>query len=171
MHERSGSSGSVDGFNGPKRGLAAAPRTWAVEQVAERVNEAAATLKRLPGERRLGYRTSLPAPARDDRDAWLQAGFDGDPLGLYKKQIPLARQGAPTGAAIDRMFEVLTWMCWNGDRRVRKVMWGRALGIPWRVLEGRLGRRRQTLDRWCKAGLESISRNLKAVEENRRTTS
>jgi len=155
----------------PMRGVPAATRTWSVEHVAERLNEAAATLKRLPGERQLGYRTSLPAPSRGSRDAWMQAGFDGDPLGLYKKRVSPPRPGAPAPDAIDRMFEVLTWMCWIRDRRVCKVMWGRALGVPWRVLEARLDRRRQTLDRWCKTGLLSIVRNLDAVEEERRLPS
>ncbi len=175
MHENSTSLGSIVGVEGSVKGIPVAPGTLApgtlaVQQVAERLNEAAATLKRLPGEARLGYRTSLPAPARDSRDVWMQAGFDGDPHGLYKKQASQPRPGAPSGAAIDRMFEVLTWMCWISDRRVRKVMWGRALGVPWRVLEGRLDRRRQTLDRWCKTGLRTIARNLDAVEKNRRKT-
>ena len=172
MMQESGSPSRSDvGGAGPVKGDPTGPRTWSVEQVADRLNEAAATLKRLPGERRLGYRTSLPAPARDSRDAWLQAGFDGDPMGLYSKRTPRPRLGAPAAGAIDRMFEVLTWMCWIRDRRVCKVMWGRALGVPWRVLEARMDRRRQTLDRWCKTGLLTIARNLDAMEERRQDAS
>ena len=109
MMQKSGSPSRIPvGVGRPIIGVPAGTRTWAVEQVAERLNEAAATLKRLPGERQLGYRSSLPAPARDSRDAWMQAGFDGDPLGLYRKRASVPRPGAPSAGAIDRMFEVLT---------------------------------------------------------------
>lgn len=98
---------------------------WTVELVEAMLCEAADTLRRLPGHRPKGFFSTMPTPVRS-----LQELLDAEPA-------PSSR--LPAGAAaIDRLDQVLTWSRWLDEEQTR-VVWARALGVPWRPLCRRLG--------------------------------
>jgi Domain of unknown function (DUF6362) len=120
--------------------------TWTPGLVAERLAEAANVLARLPEERMRGYygpwRTLVGATVRGPSPA------------------------APTPEAIDRMDEVLGWLCWL-DHDERRLVWLRADGLPWKRITHRLGIGRTTAwQRWTIALLK-ISVRLNAAHEQR----
>jgi hypothetical protein len=80
-----------------------------------------------------------------------------------------SRSGQPAAAApeaIDRMDEVLGWLCWL-EPDERRLVWLRAEGMPWKRITHRLGIGRTTAwQRWTIALLK-ISVRLNAVYEQK----
>lgn len=119
---------------------------WTTKQIADRLEEAADTLKRLP-DKKVGQRTGYwPDVVHDFWEAygWTSAAM---------------RLGPPAPDAIDRMDETLGWLRWlEGDDA--KIVWMRACGTPWKILMRRFDVGRTTLwQRWT-MGLIIISTKL-----------
>jgi Domain of unknown function (DUF6362) len=120
---------------------------WTPLLVAERFAEAVEVLARLPEERARGF-----------YDLWPR--LIGTPYGH-------SRLAAPPPEAIDRMDEVLGWLCWL-DPEERRIVWLRAEGLPWKRITYRLGIGRTTAwQRWTMALLKIASR-LNAADEQKR---
>ena len=122
-------------------------RRWDKETVARRLQEAADVLARLPEERARGF-----------YDLWPK--IVGAPC----------RASSPAAAmpeAIDRMDQVLGWLCWL-EPEERRLVWLRAEGLPWKWITRRLGVGRTTVwQRWTMALLK-ISVRLNAADEQKR---
>jgi Domain of unknown function (DUF6362) len=120
---------------------------WTSELVAERLAEAADVLARLPEAKMRGY-----------YDPWrMLVGVTG------RGPSP----AAPAPEAIDRMDQVLGWLCWL-DHEERRLVWLRAEGLPWKRLTHRLGIGRTTAwQRWTTALLKISVRLNVETEQNR----
>lgn len=125
---------------------------WTSLIVADRIREAAETLKRLPdhhpGKR---YRCALPTPVRNPNEAY----------GYTPLEAPL---GPPAASAIDRMDEViLDWMKWLESDEI-KIIWSWVLGVPARIVGGRLGVHRSTVHRRRIGVLKKLAVFLNAAD-------
>ena len=119
---------------------------WTPEVVSERLAEAADVLSRLPDDRVGGFYDLWPRlVGATDRGA-----------------VP----AAPAPEAIDRMDQVLGWLCWL-DADERRLVWLRAQGLPWKRITHRLGIGRTTAwQRWTIALLK-IGTRLNAEAEQK----
>ena len=125
---------------------AVAPR-WTPAIVADRLVEAADVLARLPEER-----------VREVYDLW--------PRIVMEPSERWTRPAAPLPEAIDRMDEVLGWLCWL-EPQERRIVWLRAEGLPWKRITYRLGLgRTRAWQRWTVALLK-ISVRLNATAEQK----
>ena len=106
---------------------------WDVEMVAARLEEAAETLKRLP-------MTGLKP--REYGDAWPTVIHDA--MDAYGWDEAVVRLGPPSAEAITRMDEALQWLRWLEPNDAR-LLWLRAVRVPWRVIQQRFGRSRRGL--------------------------
>lgn len=111
---------------------------WTPKMVEARFEEAADTLRRLPTQRIQQYRSTWPAVIRDAAEAYGWANIR-------------IRLGPPAADAIDRMDECLEWFTWlDGDDA--RLVWLRAVGVPWKLICGRIGVSRTTAwQRWVTA--------------------
>lgn len=135
---------------------------WSREAVAERLADAARTLKALPAKgcfpQVLGAR--WPAVVRGFWEVW-NALEDAAARRDYARERHRA-QAVPSAAAIDAMDEALGWLGWIEDRRHLRAAWALALGVkPGRVAQ-ELGVSRQTVNVWQRGVLERIARQLNA---------
>jgi hypothetical protein len=101
------------------------PGAVTVEQLRERLSDAADTLRRLPKPK--GLERSLQSPWPDTLREWLSYGYD-------RTQV---RRAVPTPQAIDRLDEVLEWIGPNYLTTVqRMVLWAReGEHMRWRRIE------------------------------------
>jgi hypothetical protein len=106
---------------------------WTPELVEERLNEAAAVMRRLPAVRVQGYFNTWPKMKTD---------FD-DLIGQAPEPMRLP---PPTAAAITRMEEALAWLRWLEVENV-KLVWMRAERAPWKAICWRFGIARTTANR------------------------
>ncbi len=127
-----------------------ADRHWTPEIVAERLEEAADTLRRLPPVRVRGHASSWPEVVRDVREAY---GWD--------EARP--RLGPPSPAAIDAMDEALRWLAWLEPDEARLV-WLRAEGVRWKLICYRFGVGRSTAWRRWVCALVKIAARLTGTE-------
>lgn len=136
--------------------------TWTPGFVAQRFREAAKAIDGLPTDRPKKPRTAMPAAARDDKDAWLQAGQDGDPWGLYRHDDPKPDTDRSAIAALD---QVLGWRSWVEHNEWR-ILWAWALSVPdKRVMRKLGGISRVTLWRWRRNGMVKICTKLNRLGE------
>lgn len=122
---------------------------FVIAMVKARLQEAAATLKRLKVSRHDfpdSQVTWWPDVVRAASEAY---GYD---------KTHTARS-APSPGAIDRMEEVLGWLLWL-DNGYQKLVWARAERITWRQLETADGRSRETLRKEHDAALAVIVERL-----------
>lgn len=115
-------------------------------EVEDRFEEAAATLRRLPGVRVPGYFSTWPPVVRSIHEAfgWEPARF---------ARIP------PTADAIARMEETFTWLAWlDGDDA--RIVWLRAEGVRWKPICWRIGISRATAWRRWAAALITVANRL-----------
>ena len=119
-------------------------RKWDVKMVADRLEEAAETMKRLPmtGLKPAGHISSWPPILREFYEAY----------GWNDLQI---RLGPPTPDAIDRMDEVMGWLRWLEPNDVR-LLWLRAERVPWKLIQQRFGMARSTVSAKWKAALFQV---------------
>ena len=125
------------------------------DSIAAHFLAAARAISALPDDRPRKPRSAMPRPARDTKDAWHQAGRDGDPWGLYRHE-PGKSRGRATRAEIESLDLVLGWRpfvpfpTWAS-------LWAWAFGIPERRVMRRFRISRTTLWRWRKAGFQRIA--------------
>jgi hypothetical protein len=110
--------------------------------VAERLKEAAETLKRLPDEKKYQMKSNWP----DTIPVW---GDYGD-KNTKSRLIPLSPE------AIDRMDETLYWLRWL-DPGETKIAWAVACGVNRKVIGASLGVHRTTIWREWKAVIRKLT--------------
>jgi hypothetical protein len=119
-------------------------RDWSREAVAKRLEEAADVLSRLPEEKACGIYALWPK--------------------LMGAPCASVSPAAPAPEAIDRLDEVLRWLCWL-EPEERRLVWLRAEGLPWKRITHRLGIGRTTAwQRWT-VSLHKIATRLNASAE------
>jgi hypothetical protein len=100
--------------------------------VEERITEAAAVLRKLPGPRVSGYFSTWPDILLSARE--------------IASQEPRPMRVLPSPQAITRMEEAITWNRFL-ERDDAQLMWARAEGAPWKELCYRFGISRPTAHR------------------------
>ncbi|MBF0140243.1 MAG: hypothetical protein HQL74_08180 [Magnetococcales bacterium] len=117
---------------------------WTPKMVADRMEEAAKTLRRLPGQTIQGCRAFWPDIIHEFSEAY---GWDK----------PVARLGSPPPDAITRMDECLDWLRWLEPDATR-LIWLRAEGTPWKLIMKRFGIARSTASsRWSAAIMQIVA--------------
>lgn len=116
---------------------------WTAPMVGACLAEAADTLRRLPTSRVKGFFNTWPEIVQTYWEAY--GGDDEKP-----------RLGPPTPEAIDRLDMALPWLSWLEPGEA-ELVWLRAEGAPWKVIQARYGVGRTTAwMRWTTA-LEKIA--------------
>ena len=118
-------------------------RLWTVEEVRERLADAADTLRRLP--KPPGLERSLQSPWPDTLREWLAYGD-------ARTQV---KRSAPSPQAIDRLDEVLSWIGPNHlTAEQRAILWAReGEHMRWaRIahLDAQMHRRKGRSERWLR---------------------
>lgn len=119
-----------------------------VDEIEERLEEAALTLKRMPAkDGPKGYGSSWPDVVRSRFTAY---GFEEARM----RVIPSAQE-------IQRMEDAIDWLRLLDDPNDRHIMWMRAEQHSWRAICNRVGlSRSQAWRRWT-AALITLERRLK----------
>lgn len=125
--------------------------SWTSKAVAERLEEAAQTLRRLPPVRVRGFCSAWPRIIGDVCEA---------------VEPDRVRLGPPAPDAIDRMDATLQWLHWLEPDETRLV-WARAEGLRWRIITSRLGAGRSTAWRRWTCALIKIAGALNRAEQER----
>jgi hypothetical protein len=125
-----------------------AEQKWTHEMVAERMEEAAETLKHLPMDGPRDIRSAWPPIIQDFWDAY----------GWEKATI---RLGPPSPQAIQRMDECLEWLLWL-DAGQMKLVWAKAENIPWKDILSHIRTGRTKGWHLWKEALKEIAFNLNA---------
>ena len=94
-------------------------KKYTVTDVADRFEEAAQTLHRLPRVGVQGYFNAMPPVIRSAAEV------------LQEEKLPM-RMGPPSAGAISRMEEVLDWIWWLDDEDERRLVWLRAKRVVWK---------------------------------------
>ena len=132
---------------------------WTAKAVADRLEEAAQTLRRLPPVKVRGYVSAWPPTIRNFWEAY----------GRHEVEV---RPGPPTADAIDRMDECLAWLHLLDADEVRLV-WLRAESVRWKSIAHRFGIDRSTAWRHWMGALTKIAAHLngrgatKTLQQNR----
>jgi hypothetical protein len=118
---------------------------WQSEQVAARFEECVATLRKLPGDRSLGYVNYWPDIKYEPRE--------------LARQEPHPIRLRATPDQITRMEETLTWITWinHGERN---LVWLRAYRTPWRVISRETGFPKTSAQRYWHGALLKIAARL-----------
>tara|TARA_R110002073_G_scaffold303806_1_gene472267 strand:+ start:4887 stop:5345 length:459 start_codon:yes stop_codon:yes gene_type:complete len=122
-------------------------QTLSTTEIEDRFEEAAQTLRRLPGDRIGGYASSWPPIVRDAREAY----------GYNPQRMPRI---APSPQAISRMEECFDWLGWLDDPEDARIVWLRAEGVRWRQICIRIGCVRSTAWRRWATALLMIQKRL-----------
>ena len=122
---------------------------WTPTTVADAIEEAAQTLRRLPPVRVRGCFNTWPPVIRD---FWEAFGWNAAEV----------RLGPPTPDAIDRMDEALRWLLCLEPDEVRLV-WLRAEGVRWKSISHRFGMDRSTAWRHWSCALIKIAAHLNGM--------
>jgi hypothetical protein len=125
---------------------------WGIDHVADQLEEAADTLRRLPKVDWKARLTYWPEVLRD--------------AAVALEEKTACRPAAPSPAAIDRMDEALAWLL-PLTLEQRRLLWARACGISWRQLAGMDGRSHVTLRKRWKETLEGIVQRLQLPANTR----
>ena len=125
-------------------------KKWDGKMVADRLEEATATLKRLPDEKLCQMKSNWP----ETIPTW----------GDYGDEKTRVRMGPPSPDAIDRMDETLSWLQWLEPDQVRLV-WARAEKIPWKLIMRQSGKARSTLSAWWMSALCQVAAILNAQKK------
>ena len=122
---------------------------WTAKAVADRLEEAAQTLRRLPPVKVRGYISTWPPTIRDFWEAF----------GWNTVEV---RLGPPAPDAIDRMDESLAWLHVLEADEVRLV-WLRAENVRWKTISHRFGINRSTAWRHWSYALIKIAAHLNGM--------
>ena len=110
---------------------------WTRDMVEDRVMEAAAVLRKLPGPRVRGYFSTWPDIVLSAREI---AGQEPKPMKVL-----------PSPMAISRMEETLAWLRWL-EPADAKIVWLRANGERWKTICWKVGLARTAANqRWLYA--------------------
>lgn len=121
-------------------------RKYTVTDVAERFEEAAQTLHRLPRVGVQGYFNAMPEVIRTAAET------------LQEEKLPM-RLGPPSAEAISKMEEVLEWIWWLDDEDERRLVWLRAERVVWKRICWRLGcGRTKAWQMWTYSLLKIVTR-------------
>ena len=101
-------------------------KRYTVTDVADRFEEAASTLRRLPAVHVQGYFNLMPEVIRTSVE-------------IMQMEPEERRVGPPTAEAISRMEEVLDWIFYLEDEEERRLVWLRAERVYWKQICWRLG--------------------------------
>lgn len=124
---------------------------WTPELVADRLEEAASTIHRLPSVVPKGYYSFWPDIVHDAMEAY---GWDKT----------VVRLGPPSAGSISRMDEALAWLLWLDPDQV-KLVWLRATRMPWKLIVRRFACDRTTAWRKWNLAIHRILSRLEAQEE------
>ena len=121
-------------------------KKWTVTDVADRFEEAAQTLKRMPPVKVQGYFNAWPEIVRTVMEQ------------LQADRLPM-RLGPPTPDAISRMEETIQWIFWLDDEEERRLIWLRAERVYWKQICWRIGcGRTKAWQMWTYALLKIVTR-------------
>lgn len=121
-------------------------KKYTITDVADRFEEAAQTLHRLPRVGVQGYFNAMPPVIRTAAEV------------LQEEKLPM-RMGPPSADAISRMEEVLDWIWWLDDEDERRLVWLRAERVIWKRICWRLGcGRTKAWQMWTYALLKIVTR-------------
>ena len=126
---------------------------WTRDMVEDRVVEAAAVLRKLPGPRVQGYFSTWPDIVLSARE--------------IARQEPKPMKVLPSPQAISRMEEVITWNRYL-EREEANLLWARAEGLPWKEVCHRFGISRPTAHRRHEYALAVIAWRLNGRQVNRK---
>ena len=122
------------------------PRKYTVTDVADRFEQAAQTLHRLPRVGVQGYFNAMPEVIRTAAEI------------LQEEKLPM-RLGPPSAEAISKMEEVLEWVWWLDDEDERRLVWLRAERVVWKRICWRLGcGRTKAWQMWTYSLLKIVTR-------------
>lgn len=120
------------------------------EDVAERFEEAARTLRRLPeADRPQGYFNTWPPFVRT---FWEIMAMEPRPMRVWA-----------TPESISRMDEALAWLFWL-EADAARLVWLRADGMRWKPICHRLGVSRATAWRWWATAMILVAERANAEE-------
>ena len=83
-----------------------------------------------------------------------------DVLGVDGGERPRLTQWVPSSPEIDRMDEVLGWLCWIEDIRMRRAVLLRAAALGWRRIGLVIGCSHETARRLERQGIDTILARL-----------
>ena len=122
------------------------PKKWTVTDVADRFEEAAQTLRRMPPVKVQGYFNVYPDVIRTSID-------------LMQADVLPMRLGPPSAEAISRMEETIQWIFYLDDEEERRLVWLRAERVVWKRICWRLGcGRTKAWQMWTYALLKIVTR-------------
>ena len=130
--------------------------TLETNEIEDRFEEAARTLRRLPsppGSGPKGYGNAWPAYVQDARHAY----------GYHEVQMRVV----PSASDIQDMEECIEWLAWLKPDDAR-IVWMRAEGARWRQVCWRVGIARSTAHRRWAAALLTVAKNLEARGRKKR---
>lgn len=121
---------------------------WSIEQVTARLEEAAATGRRLPAVGPVGFRSQWPVCLRQE---WERLSAED------RQPRPLP----PTPDEIERMLQVMGWMQWL-EVEQRHLAWMRAKRYGWREIARRFACCTKTAQRRWDGILQAVAEQLNA---------
>ncbi|MGE0108168.1 MAG: DUF6362 family protein [Bdellovibrionales bacterium] len=122
-----------------------------VKDVADRIEQAANTMKKLPKVKVQGYFNAWPTIVREAMEAY---GWEDNHM----------RPSPPSAKHITEMEEVMIWLLWLEREEVR-LIWMRAEGVRWKRLSLELGWSVRKLQYDWKIGLMKIVHRLNNPNE------
>jgi hypothetical protein len=128
-------------------------QNWTVTDIADRFEEAAETLRRMPPVRVQGYSNAWPEIVRTVMEQ------------LQADRLPM-RLGPPTPDAISRMEETINWVFWLEEDECR-IVWLRAERVLWKQICWRLGCGRTKAWQMWTVALLKIATRLNANQGGR----
>jgi hypothetical protein len=98
---------------------------WKVTDIADRLEQAAYTMRRMPKVTVKGYGSAWPDVVREFTEAY----------GYNEAEVSL---GPPTAKHITEMDEAMRWLLWIEKDEVR-LIWLRANCLRWKLIATRMG--------------------------------
>lgn len=119
---------------------------WTEEMVADRLEDAARTMRRLPPVKAQGYVSAWPAIFYTEMEK----------LQMDKKP----RKWPAMPEQVTRMEEACDWLLLLEDIDDRRLLWLRAERVPWKPICWKMGISRATANRRWKNGICTIMQKL-----------
>jgi len=126
--------------------------SYTQQMIADRLEEAARTMRRLPAVKVQGYAAYWPEMLYSERERYQMEN---------KSQRCL-----PTPEKIERMEEACNWLRFLINIEDRRLLWLRAERASWKYICAKFGIKRSAANERWKNGLEMISLNLTRTHSN-----